>query len=68
MVHFDAFWITFTPTVIVTIMFMTSTVTFLSYTCSTVQQKVDLEIFVRTFPKGVSTPVTFPLNTGLVVG
>jgi len=28
--HFDAFWMHFTPTVIVTMMFMTSTVTFLN--------------------------------------
>jgi len=52
MVHFDAFWAHFTPTVIVTMMFLTSAVTFLSCTCSTVQQKGRPRKFCADFSGG----------------
>jgi len=42
----------FTPTVIVTMMFMTSTVKFLSWTCSTVQQKGRPRNFCADFFRG----------------
>jgi len=50
----------FIPTVIVAMMFMTSTVTFLSWTCSTVQQKGRPRNFCVDFSGAVqvSTPVT----------
>jgi len=69
MVHFDAFWTLahFTATVIVTMMFMTSTVRFLNCTCSTMQQKGRLRIFCADFSGGGFNPITLPpLNMGLV--
>ena len=57
----------FTLTVIVTMMFLTSKVAFLSCTCSSaVQQKVDQEGFVQTFLWG-STLVSPPSEYGPAV-
>jgi len=66
MVHFDAFWSSTFYTNCVTMMFMISTVTFSSCTCSTVQQKGRPRNFCADFSGGGVNPRNLPPNTGLL--